>query len=174
MDRLALTDPGQLVVLAGTAVLFLPVPDVDQLALRVLRHRSILTHSLLVPLLVGWLAAPLGPAAAAGAALGVAVHLAADLLSKSKGYGRVWFPWPLKGGLGGWSALWLMGNALGSAALAFLWLPAGLREAGALVGMGAAVGYGVLRERRILAVAAGLGVVAGGWWLTALSGTFAA
>lgn len=156
-------------MLAGTAALFLPVPDADQLALRLLRHRSILTHSVGVPLLVGWLAAPLGPAAAAGAALGVAVHLAADLLSPSRGYGRVWFPKPFRGGLGGWSPLWIMANALGSAALAFLWLPAGLREAGALVGAGAAVGYGVLRERRLLAVAAGLGVVAGGWWVAQIA-----
>ena len=70
------------------------------------------TTRILAPWLVGLLLAPLAPAvwpqaappashaqggaAAAGAGLGVAVHLAADLLSPARGYGRIWWPEPVQ------------------------------------------------------------------------------
>ena len=109
---------GQGLLLAGTAAVFVAAPDIDHMALRILHHRSILTHSVLLPLLVLWLVPELGPAAASGAALGVAVHLAADLLSPSRGFGRIWLPEPFRVSLGGWSPLWLMLNALACAWLA--------------------------------------------------------
>src|SRR5687768_9738662 len=94
--------PVEVAVMAVAALAFLPAPDLDLWAIRLLHHRSILTHSVLLPFLVLWGAAPLGLseaqgiAAAAGAGLGVAVHLAADLLAPSRGYGRVWWPEPFQ------------------------------------------------------------------------------
>jgi membrane-bound metal-dependent hydrolase YbcI (DUF457 family) len=170
IERLGLTAPGQGLVLAGAAALFLAAPDIDLLALRLLHHRSILTHSVLLPLLVLWFLPGLGPAAAAGAFLGVAIHLAADLLSPARGFGRVWLPEPFQVSLGGWSPLWLMLNALASAWLAVAVLPAGegWRVLVAGVGAVAAVGYGLVRERSLLSAlvaagAVGAGHAAAGW-----------
>ena len=171
---------GQVAILAVAAALFLPAPDIDLLAIRLLHHRSILTHSVLLPLLVPLVAGPLGltppqgVAAASGAALGVAVHLAADLLSPSRGYGRIWLPEPVQVSLGRWSPLWLMGSAVGSAWLAFARLPldGGLRPAALAVGVVAALGYGIRRERSLLSGLVALAVVAAGYgverWLQTL------
>ncbi len=162
--QLAQTAPGQVLILAGATVLFLPAPDVDLLAIRLLHHRSILTHSILLPALVLWFAPALGPAAAAGAFLGVAVHLAADLLSPARGYGRIWWPEPVQVSLGRWSRLWILLNALLASWLAVRVLPeAGhLRPVAAGVGVAAAAGYGLLRERSVLSMLVALVVVIAG------------
>ena len=155
---------GQGFLLAGTAAVFVAAPDIDHMALRILHHRSILTHSVLLPLLVLWFAPELGPAAASGAALGVAVHLAADLLSPSRGFGRIWLPEPFQVSLGGWSPLWLMINALACAWLALDVLPSGetWRLMAGGVGAAVAVGYGLVRERSLLSALVALAVIAGG------------
>ena len=163
-------EAGQVAILAVAALAFLPVPDVDLWMIRLLHHRSILTHSVLWPFLVLWFAAPLGLspeqgiAAAAGAGLGVAVHLAADLLSPSRGYGRIWWPEPFQRSLGRWSRPWILGNGVGAAGLAFLWVPEGLRMAALGVGAVAALGYGIRRERSVLSALVALGVVGAGFW----------
>ena len=160
--------PGQVAMMAVAALAFLPAPDVDLLFLRLLHHRSILTHSVLLPIFVLWGAGPLGldsahaVAAAAGAGLGVAVHLAADLLSPSHGYGRIWWPEPFQRSLGRWSPAWILLNAVGAAWLAFAWLPDGLRLVGFGVGGVAALGYGIRRERSLLSALVGLAVVVAG------------
>ena len=164
LTRLGQTPAGQVALLAVATAVFLPAPDVDQLALRLLHHRSILTHSILLPLLLWWLARDLGPAAAAGAFLGVAIHLSADLLSPMRGYGAIWLPEPFQVGLGRWSALWLLANALLASVLAVAVLPDGgqWRLLAALVGGGAALAYGLLNERSVLAALVCLLAVAAG------------
>lgn len=164
IGRLGLTTPGQAVLFAVAAVAFLAAPDIDLLALRLLHHRSILTHSILLPLLVLWFAPSLGPAAAAGAFLGVAVHLACDLLSPSRGFGQIWLPEPFQWSLGGWSRLWIGANAFLAAWLVVAVLPAGegWRLLAAGLGIVAAVGYGVVNERSVLAVIVALAVVGAG------------
>lgn len=164
IGRLGLSAPGQAVIFAVAAAAFLAAPDADFLALRLLHHRSILTHSVLLPFLVLWLAPSLGPAAAAGAFLGVAVHLSADLLSPSRGFGLIWLPEPFQISLGGWSRAWIGGNALLAAWLAVAVLPVGegWRLLAAGTGIAAAVGYGVLNERSVLAVLVALAVVGAG------------
>lgn len=166
LGRLGLTAPGQALILAVATGAFLAAPDLDLLLLRLLHHRSILTHSVLLPVLVWWFARELGPAAAAGAFLGVAIHLAADLLSPPRGYGAIWLPEPFQTSLGAWSLLWIGANALLAAFLAVAVLPAGgsWRLVAALVGAVAAVGYGLFNERSIPAVLVGLAVVAAGQW----------
>jgi hypothetical protein len=171
IGRLGLSAPGQALILLGATAAFLAAPDVDLMLVRLLHHRSILTHSVLLPLLVPLVAGPLGlspaqgAAAASGAALGVAVHLAADLLSPSRGYGRIWLPEPVQVSLGRWSPLWLMGSAVGSAWLAFARLPleGGLRPAALAVGVAAALGYGIRRERSLLSALVALAVIAAGY-----------
>lgn len=171
VGRLREVPPGQGLLLAAAAFVGLWAPDVDLWAIRLLHHRSILTHSVLLPFLVLWALPQLGPAAAAGAFVGVAVHLAADLLSPSHGFGRVYWPEPFQKSLGRWSALWLMGNALAASWLAVAVLPAGegWRVAAAVAGAAAAVGYGLRKERSVLAVLVALVVVGAphalGWGL---------
>ena len=164
LGRLGLTAPGQAALFAVAAAAFLAAPDIDHLMLRLLHHRSILTHSVLLPLLVLWFAPSLGPAAAAGAFLGVAIHLACDLLSPSRGFGQIWLPEPFQWSLGGWSRPWIGANALLAAWLAVAVLPEGegWRLLAATLGAVAAVGYGILNERSVLAVLVALAVVGAG------------
>ncbi len=171
-------EAGQLAILAIAAAAFLPVPDVDLWLIRLLHHRSILTHSMAWPFVVLWaapwlgLSGPQGTAAAAGAGLGVAVHLAADLLSPSRGYGRIWWPEPIQVSLGRWSPLWLLANGVGAAGLGFALAPDGLRPVALGVGALTALGYGIRREQSLLSAAAALAVVGAGWvaleWAAAL------
>jgi len=171
IGRLGEVPPGQALVLAVAAAVFLPAPDLDLWAIRLLHHRSILTHSVLLPFLVLWFLPGPGVAAASGAFLGVAVHLSADLLSPSHGFGRIWLPEPFQVSLGRWSALWLMLNALAASWLAVALLPVGHGERLFVAGVGAvaALGYGLRKERSVLSALVALSVVtaghAPGWWL---------
>ena len=164
IGRLGLTAPGQVALYVGATLAFLAAPDVDLTMIRLLHHRSILTHSILMPLLLLWLAPSLGPAAAAGAFLGIAIHVGVDVLSPSRGYGQVWLPEPFQVSLGGWSRAWLMANALGAAWLAIAVLPDGQawRLLAAVTGIVVAVGYGIFNERSLPAVLVALAVVAAG------------
>ena len=82
-------------------------PDIDQMALSFLNHRSIVTHGLLVPLLLMMFrSAFLG----VGMVLGVAVHISADVLSPAVGFGAIWLPLPFKISLGYLSYAWNIVN----------------------------------------------------------------
>ncbi|HEX8447612.1 MAG TPA: hypothetical protein VF649_13490 [Sphingomonas sp.] len=86
----------------------LTLPDLDQ-HLPLLHHRSALTHGLL-PALPALARRWLHPVAA-GLALGLGFHLAADAFPAAMtGYATIKLP--LYGSLGGWSYLWLAVNAL--------------------------------------------------------------
>ncbi|TNC49885.1 hypothetical protein FHG66_10255 [Rubellimicrobium rubrum] len=164
IERLGLSGPGQAFILFGATAVFLAAPDIDLMLLRLLHHRSILTHSVLLPFLVLWFLPALGPAAAAGAFLGVAIHLSADLLSPARGYGQIYLPEPFQVGLGGWSHVWLLLNALAAAWLAVAILPVGegWRLLAAGTGVVAALCYGLGNERSIMAVIVALAVVGAG------------
>lgn len=161
--QIGLSAPGQAAIFVILALAFLPMPDIDLLAIRLLHHRSILTHSLLVPFLLWWFMPSLGPAAAAGAFLGVAVHLSADVLSPSRGYGLVWWPEPFQTSLGRWSRLWLLLNAIGGAWMAAAVLPQGTgwRRLALGLGLAVALGYGIWNERSVLAVIMAVLIVGG-------------
>ena len=101
----------RLLLMAGFALLFLPLPDLDHQVMWLLHHRSVVTHSVLPALLLALLGGRLGAAPVAGGLIGISVHLACDALSPPIGYGQVWWPAPWKVGFGGWSQYWLLGNA---------------------------------------------------------------
>ena len=91
----------------------LKLPDLDLLALPVLHHRSILTHSILIPwLLHRFLKNRISELGIAGLYVGIAVHLSADCLSSLVGFGMIWLPWPLKIPTGGASPSWILVNTL--------------------------------------------------------------
>ena len=131
----------------------LDVPDLDQ-HLPLLDHRDGLTHGLLPALAAAawrWLR-PL----AAGLAIGIALHLSADLFPAAMtGYATVKLPFA--GSLGRWSYAWLLANAAGGIALFAALLD---RRWPGVVRLGVAAG----------AVLLGLTYLArvdGGWWAIA-------
>lgn len=136
----------------------LTLPDIDQL-LPLLDHRDALTHSLLPALaLLAW---PQGRerlhAVAAGLALGLALHMAADCFPQAMvGFGTIKLPFA--GSIGRWSYLWLGANAVAGAVMFGVLLPSlRLSLPLALLVLGGAVitGAGYLLR------------VDGGWWALA-------
>lgn len=102
----------ELIVLLMFGYLGLGFPDVDLLALPLLHHRSIITHSILLPAIFLVFRNAALRFGACGFVLGVSVHLAADVLSSPTGFGMVWLPWPIKFPLGPLSLIWLAANAI--------------------------------------------------------------
>lgn len=153
--RHALTALWRMVLIAGFAMVFLPFPDLDQQAMWLLHHRSILTHSILPGLLLAIIGGRIGAAPVAGALLGLSVHLACDALSRPVGYGQIWLPAPWKIPLGDWSPLWLWGNALLSYLMALtiarLSLPKGWGMP-FVIGLSGLLGlyYGIVNEEAVL------------------------
>lgn len=103
-----------------TVIYFLSwIPDSDQYLIKIFHHRSIVTHSILLPLLLllitrgslRWFSALLFSA--------FGIHLSADLLSSSIGYGAIWLPYPLKLSLGEFSKLWILVNAIAAFYLSY-------------------------------------------------------
>ncbi|MFS1466437.1 MULTISPECIES: hypothetical protein [Vibrio] len=85
----------------------------------VLHHRSIVTHSLLLPLLLLFVKSNVTKPVVAGLCAGISIHLAADLLSPMKGFALVYLPAPIKSSIGSWqSFVWLGLNALAGLYLA--------------------------------------------------------
>lgn len=79
----------------------------------ILHHRSIITHSLLIPLLLLFVKSNVTKPIVAGLCAGVSIHLAADLLSPMKGFSLIYLPAPIKSSIGTWqSFVWLGLNAL--------------------------------------------------------------
>ena len=89
-------------------------PDVDKQFMFLLPHRSIVTHSVLLPFLVLIMvrsnyAKPI----AAGLSAGISIHLAADLIPPMSSYTQLYLPAPLRVPIGATeSLLWLGLNAM--------------------------------------------------------------
>jgi hypothetical protein len=91
----------------------LSFPDVDLAFLGLLNHRSILTHSILLPVAFLTMRNDALRFGASGFVLGVSVHLAADVLADFQGFGLIWLPWPIKMSIGPiLSPVWLAANAI--------------------------------------------------------------
>ena len=89
------------------------LPDIDLTMLPILHHRSILTHSVLIPWLLYIFARKRIPEyGIAGIYAGIAIHLSADCLSSLVGFGMIWTPWPFKVPLGPISPIWIVSNAI--------------------------------------------------------------
>lgn len=101
-----------LITMVMFGYLGLGFPDTDLILLPILHHRSIVTHSIIIPALVLLRRNQAVRFGAAGFILGESVHLAADVLSFPRGFAMVWLPWPIKFPLGFFSPLWLAANAL--------------------------------------------------------------
>ncbi|MGR4000610.1 MAG: metal-dependent hydrolase, partial [Alphaproteobacteria bacterium] len=94
----------------------LALPDTDFLLLPVLHHRSIITHSILIPfLLKGLIARPLYT----GMMSGVAIHLFADSLSPMIGFALIYLPF-IKESIGELSRPWILINATLALGIAIL------------------------------------------------------
>ena len=88
------------------------LPDLD-LVLPGFSHRSGITHSCLIPFLCLWFfMAPV----AAGLALGMALHMASDVQPKAWTGGAI-IKFPLIGGIGLLSPVWLIANVVGCSAV---------------------------------------------------------
>ncbi len=126
MSDTAAPPPGALLVAllgGGAAALAgLMWPDFDRWL--GLGHRSGLTHSLLLPLLVALFAgrARVGAAIAAGLTVGIAVHCAADLFPHAmRGYALIKLPF-VRGLGAGFAYAWLGTTAVAGLVLPLLWI----------------------------------------------------
>ena len=136
-----------------SGVVGLALPDIDLRLMSVLHHRSVVTHNVLVPMLLLLAGTPGFRLVATGLVLGVSVHLAADVLSRPVGFGRVWLPYPFKLSLGAFSPWWLAANALAGLVVSRVVLTqapvgASLAVYAALAGL-FALGYAVWHERSL-------------------------
>jgi hypothetical protein len=99
-------------------------PDIDLAVMPIFHHRSIITHSILLPGLLLLYTAHLVPAkhayakrvvaldTAAGFMMGTAIHLAADILSPMRGFSLIYLP-GIRTSIGvELSYLWIGGNML--------------------------------------------------------------
>jgi len=123
------------------------LPDIDLILLPLLHHRSIITHSILIPWLMTRYARDHVPLEViAGIYCGVAIHLSADVLSPAVGFGQIWLPWPIKINIGVLSPLWVAGMAF--LALRFALSLCGI-AIGRLIGIAVlfALAYAALHEQ---------------------------
>ncbi len=101
------------VVLWCSIYVGLSYPDVDLKAMKVLHHRSILTHSLLLPLLLVPLHKTAFKYCIVGLCIGISIHLSADALSPMTGFAQIYLPEPFKTSIGDWQSLtWLLANSV--------------------------------------------------------------
>lgn len=138
-----------------------PLPDVDHAMHPFLHHRSILTHSILVPGCLAlvlsrlWFMKPLCALFLAA----TAIHLLSDALSPSIGYGAVWLPPGANVSLGGASPWWLGVNGLVCAIAAIRVMNASWRtELVAAMFICAAL-YGLANEQSVASAAFIIGVL---------------
>lgn len=125
-------------------------PDLDLKVMGLLHHRSILTHSLLLPLLL----LPLHHTALrhgiVGLCIGISIHLSADALSPMKGFALVYLPEPFKASIGDWQSFtWLLANSVIGGLLA-VYLAKPKKEYILLVFIISAISYSILNENNIL------------------------
>ena len=113
-----------LVVFALFLYLGLYWPDVDKQLMSLLHHRSILTHSVLLPLLMMvLLRSNYSKPIAAGLSAGISIHLAASMITPMSGYSQVYLPAPLSNSIGSTESLiWLGLNAIAGYFLALRFL----------------------------------------------------
>tara|TARA_B100000768_G_scaffold170487_1_gene176922 strand:+ start:23 stop:991 length:969 start_codon:yes stop_codon:yes gene_type:complete len=95
------------------------LPDIDLMLLSILHHRSIITHSILIPFLLTFLFVGKLSWVPSLFYTAVGIHLGADLLSPSVGFGAIWFPEPIKFSLGEMSKIWILINIVGAFFLAY-------------------------------------------------------
>ena len=125
------------------------LPDTDLALLPILHHRSIITHSILIPWLLYLYFKRIPALGIAGLYAGIAIHLAADSTSALVGYGMVWTPWPFKFPLGPFSPIWLIANAFGGVWLSWKLAP-GTRY-WVIIGMlMVGLGYAIFNEKAFL------------------------
>jgi hypothetical protein len=86
------------------------LPDIDLMLMSILHHRSMLTHSVVLPMLLLF-HKPSRPLVA-GLCIGVSIHLLADILSPMRGFALIYIPF-IKKSIGDWQSIaWMVGNAL--------------------------------------------------------------
>lgn len=101
------------IIMWGFIYVGLIFPDLDLKAIGLLHHRSILTHSLLLPLLLLPLHHTALKHGIVGLCIGTSIHLSADALSPMKGFALIYLPEPFKVSIGGWQSLtWLLTNSV--------------------------------------------------------------
>jgi len=99
---------GEVGLLALGACLGLFLPDIDLVLLFLLHHRSMVTHSLLIPFLIRrWIPKPLF----FGLLCGISIHLFADSLGSMRGFGAIHIPITRQSIGAGGSMIWLLANA---------------------------------------------------------------
>lgn len=127
------------------------VPDLDHQFIEILHHRSIVTHSILIPVLF-WIFLPKRIAIFSSLLFSaVAIHLSADALSSSKGYGAIWLPEPFKFSLGEASKAWLFGNAITAFVFSLISCPIKHRFELIFGALTACIFYGLINEESIWA-----------------------
>ncbi|OUS00291.1 hypothetical protein A9Q84_00125 [Halobacteriovorax marinus] len=115
---LKLTPKGSIYVFFLSVGLYLP--DLDLALLPILHHRSIITHSILLPFLLALIIEkylkeklPLNYSyITSGLYAGIGIHLMADVFSPATGFGAIYFPWPMKMSIGILTYPWLIFNGV--------------------------------------------------------------
>lgn len=127
------------------------LPDIDHWFVSTLHHRSMLTHSILMPVIL-FIALPKSMSVIASVLFtAVGIHLSADVISSSQGYGAIWLPEPFKLNLGELSKVWLIVNAVMAFGFALKSCPE--QHLYSLTGgaLGGCLFYGFLNENSALA-----------------------
>lgn len=138
------------IIMWGFIYVGLIFPDLDLKAIGLLHHRSILTHSLLLPLLLMPLHKTVFRQCIVGLCIGISIHLSADALSPMKGFALIYLPEPLKVSIGGWQSLtWLLTNSVIGGLLA-AYLMKSEKTYILLVFTISAVSYSIFNENNIL------------------------
>jgi hypothetical protein len=141
------------------------LPDIDHWFIGILHHRSIITHSILLPAIV-WVALPKSMSMIASVLFtAVGIHLSADVLSPSQGFGAIWLPEPFKVNLGEFSKIWLVSNAVLAFSFALKSCPEQHRYP--LIGgaVPACIFYGFINENSSLAAILSVGFLTLGFFI---------
>lgn len=148
------------------------LPDIDHWFVGILHHRSIITHSIFLPT-IAWIALPKRMSAISSVLfMAVGIHLSADVLSPSQGYGAIWLPEPFKLNLGEFSKVWLVMNAVMAFVFGLKSCPKQYRYpmmAGTLVG---SILYAFVNENSGLAAVLTIAFFTLGSWIGSRFSTF--
>lgn len=128
----------------------LRVPDIDLKLMDVLHHRSIVTHSLLLPLSLLLFRVKLLKPCIAGLCIGISIHLTADAMSPMRGFALIYLPKPFKTSIGSWQSLvWLAVNSVIGGLIA-IWLCRGEKFTIMVLFSVSALTYSIVNENNIL------------------------